>query len=187
MGREKTPVVMLKKVSTLIGYTTIAAFLAVALLLVGMMLPFVPYQMKIVESGSMEPTIPTGSVIFISSAASYTVGDVVTFQRSGEEEVTTHRIVEERIEEGKEVFLTQGDANDAVDTNPVFPAEISGKMWGHIPYLGYLLSFFRQPIGFLLLIGVPAVLIINEQIGKIRAELRKQQTTKEETNAADDI
>lgn len=173
--------VMKKAIATLTFALFLLAILC-AILFIGALIPVFNYDLRIVESGSMEPTIPTGSVIFISPVASYTVGDIVTFQRSGEEEVTTHRIVEERIDAGKEVFVTKGDANNVVDMEPVLPIEISGKMWAHVPYAGYILNFFRQPIGFVLLIVLPAVLILIEQVKKIKVELRRQKATEKETN-----
>ncbi len=172
---------MLKKIGTISSYVFFALVIILALVLLGTMLPFAHYGIRIVESGSMAPTITTGSVIFISPADSYTVDDVVTFQRSTDKEVTTHRIIEERLEEGEEVFVTKGDANNVADIAPVKNTEVSGKVWGHIPYLGYVLNFFRQPIGFFILVVIPAVLVIEERVRKIIAETKLQKTTSKDT------
>ena len=174
---------MLEKLSTFLGYIFFFIVILLALALVGTMMPFAQYGMRIVESGSMLPTIPTGAVILISPAESYTVGDIVTFQRTTDTEVTTHRIIEERIVAGEEEFVTKGDANSVKDLEPVTHREVFGKVRAHIPYLGYVLSFFRQPIGFLLLVVVPGVLVIVEQMRKIKAEVRHQRRVEQEDSA----
>jgi hypothetical protein len=40
-----------------------------------------------------------------------------------------------------------------------------------VPYLGYILDFAKKPIGFVLLVGVPAGLIIIDEIIKIFHEV----------------
>jgi len=172
----------MKKITTTLTFAIFSIALLGAVLLLGAMIPLFNYDLRIVQSGSMEPTVPTGSVIIIYSANSYTIGDVITFQRSGEKEVTTHRIIEERLEMGEEVFVTQGDANNVADSEPVLPIEITGKMWAHVPFVGYILDFFRQPIGFLILVVIPMVLLCVEQVGKIKTELRRQKAKEEDAS-----
>ncbi len=163
---------MLKKIGPVTLFVLYGTVVLLAVALLGAFLPFVPYSIRIVESGSMSPTIPTGSLIFLSSRAGYTTGDVITFQRVSDKEVTTHRIVAERMEAGQEVYTTQGDANDTADIASVARYEVVGRVWGHVPYVGYVLNFFRQPLGFLFLVILPAVLVVEEQMRKIRRELR---------------
>lgn len=171
---------MLKKAIT-IGYAVcFIALLALGILLVGTMVPFGNYQMRIVLSGSMEPTIPVGATIFISPEASYAVNDVVTFQRTGEEEVTTHRIIGQEVVNGETLFTMQGDANAAPDLRPVREAEIAGAVWGTVPYLGYVIDFARKPAGFALIVLLPAILVIVEQGQKVAAEVRKQKALQQE-------
>lgn len=153
-------------------------FLALALLLLGSIVPVAGgYQIRIVESGSMAPTIPLGSALVVSPSETYSIGDVVTFQRVTDDEVTTHRIIGEEVLEGKAVFIMQGDANNAADQRPVEKREIVGKVVFHIPYLGFILNFLRQPLGFMLVVGVPAIWIVYEQVLKIIHEARKQKKT----------
>jgi len=73
------------------------------------------------RTGSMEPTIPTGSVAVVQQveAADVSVGDVVTVDRAGELPVT-HRVTS--ISEGAtadgRVITMRGDANDVDDPDP---------------------------------------------------------------------
>lgn len=93
----------------------------------------------IVESGSMEPTIHTGSIAYINTRDTKVVpGDIVTF-RIGEaenEKLVTHRI--RREENGQ--FITKGDANDEEDFVPVSRDQIVGTFAYSIPKAGFVLA-----------------------------------------------
>lgn len=149
------------------------------------------YEMRIVQSGSMEPTIPTGSLILIHERDRYYTNDIITFQIGGRSGLpTTHRIIEDGLEAGKLVYTTKGDANDSVDPEPVYPDEVRGKVVMWAPYLGFLLDFARQPLGFVLLIVLPAALIILEEISSLWKAWRRRQRAaqrKAEAEAREEI
>lgn len=131
-------------------------------------------EIKIVKSGSMEPSIPVGSIVVVKPAATYVAGDVITFGKdSGREIPTTHRIANIQTESGSTLYTTKGDANEEADSEQILRDDIIGKVFVHVPYAGYVLDFARQPIGFSLLIGVPAALIILEELLSIFKETRK--------------
>lgn len=155
-----------------IHFLLIAAIVAMALLLLGTLVP-IPgnFKVKIVKSGSMEPAIKTGSIVIDKGEASYKVGDIVTFGKDTKTQIpTTHRII--AISGGPDpVYTTKGDANDAPDQAVTHLPDIHGRVLLSVPYLGYILSYARQPLGFALLVGVPAALIILDEIGKIIREV----------------
>lgn len=96
-----------------------------------------------VLTGSMRPTYPPGTLVVIKPAApeEIGIGDVITFQiESGKPAVATHRVIARSTDSGAgEVrFTTQGDANTAPDPEQVRPAQIRGKVWYAIPYLGWV-------------------------------------------------
>ena len=111
-------------------YILIAGILIIAILLGASMFP-IPgnFDVKIVLSGSMEPAIPTGSLVVIKPSDTYHVGDVITFGGSLKNNVpTTHRIVKVRAESGEKVFITKGDANAHEDSKEVREKDIVGKV-----------------------------------------------------------
>lgn len=170
---------MLKHTFTIATYTFFAVFALLALFMVGTFLPdSVGYHVRVVQTGSMEPTIPVGAVVVVRPAAHYGVDDVITFQRLGEEEATTHRIVKDEVIEGSIKYTVQGDANNAPDTAPVAVNEIRGKVLFSVPYLGFVLDFIQQPIGFILIIGIPAVAIVAEEVLKIMRTIRNSNEEK---------
>lgn len=129
-------------------------------------------ETKIVQSGSMEPSIPVGALVFVRPSASYGVGDVVTFGGDTSSAVpTTHRILGVRTEGGKEFYTTKGDANEEADPQEVARSEVVGKVFLSVPYAGFVLDFAKQPLGFALLIGVPALLVIIAELVAIVQEV----------------
>lgn len=159
-----------------VEYSGIVLLALIAALSVFSLLPL-PGNFKslIVLSGSMEPKIKTGSVILIKPAASYAVGDVVTFPHPSQpKEYITHRIVE--LKDGQ--ITTKGDANNAADSWAIGTGKIVGKTQFAVPYLGYAVNFAKTPKGFLLLIILPAILIIFNEFLEIKREIEKQYQAK---------
>jgi signal peptidase len=145
------------------GITTLLVALVVllAIALVGVRLMGIhPYT---VLSGSMEPTYPTGSLLYVKGVEveELDVGDPITFLLD-ESTVATHRIVEvlSDSEDGALRFRTQGDANDSPDANPVHSNNVIGKPVFALPYLGYFAYAVQQPPGMYLAIGVAALLVL---------------------------
>lgn len=131
-------------------------------------------EIKVVKSGSMEPAIRVGSVVVIKPAESYSVGDVITFGKDTKTQIpTTHRIVGVQ-GEGKNIsFTTKGDANDTSDNTTTALRDVKGKMLLTVPYMGYALAFLRTKLGFMLLVGVPALLVFLEEGRVFFLEMRK--------------
>jgi signal peptidase len=121
---------------------------------------FLPYQALVVRSGSMAPTIPTGSVVFYRKIAAdkVKVGQVIVFNRPGlASERVTHRVVKIATGPTGRYFETKGDANGARDDWRV-PAVGSGWVAGfHIPVVGYVLADLQTTTARLLLLLIPAL------------------------------
>jgi signal peptidase len=123
---------------------------------------FLPYQALVVRSGSMSPTIPTGSIVFYSKRAAdrVKVGDVIVFDKPGaSNEKVTHRVVGIGSASTGPYFTTKGDANGAPDDWRV-PAVGTGWIARfHVPVVGYALADIQSSVGRLLLLLIPAVLL----------------------------
>jgi signal peptidase len=118
------------------------------------------YQMLIVRSGSMEPTIRTGSTVLVQPVAPATlrVGDVITYERAdGPPVMVTHRIVEVLNAGPPPTFRTKGDANDTEDPYTVTFHTTGGKVIFAMPFAGYFYNALALPAVRLVLIGVPVV------------------------------
>lgn len=107
------------------------------------------YRTLTVLTGSMQPTMPVGSVVIVvpERPSELRVGQVVTYRIPVEDHrVISHRVV--RVVEGgdRPIFQTQGDANNAPD---YWLAQVNGDtVWhvvGVVPGLGRMLHLLRQP------------------------------------------
>ena len=98
-----------------------------------------------VVSGSMEPNIPVGSLIYVEPAEPLTVqeGEVIAF-RSGEA-VVAHRVMRNAVDE--RAFITKGDANEAVDFESAPYEQLVGRVRFHIPHVGRFLMLYADARG----------------------------------------
>ncbi|HLE48786.1 MAG TPA: signal peptidase I [Patescibacteria group bacterium] len=147
-------------------------------------------RMYIVESGSMEPGVKVGSVVFVVKSENYVSGDVVTFDVSGRgKNVVTHRIAYKKFPDGigkDPVFITKGDANEDLDSASVRPDQIIGKVQLAVPYVGYLANYAKKPWGFILLVIVPATILIYEELRSLISEIvKKIKNRKGQAHAVD--
>ncbi len=163
-------------------FSIIVNTLLVILILIGFILLFsvlpIKNNIKILSviSGSMEPTIKTGSVILIKPVAEYQVDDIITFMTPNakkKDDYTTHRIHTINNSTGPEIFVTKGDANDLPDSQTITKDKILGKYYGNIPYLGYLISYIKTLPGLLCIIILPALIIIIEEAKNIHKETKQ--------------
>lgn len=108
----------------------------------------VPVHLFNVQSGSMTPLIPIGSLIVTKEIApqELSTGDIITF-KTRDDIVVSHRIV--AIHKNKDVltFETKGDANNAVDYELVNTPNIQGKMIFHVPHIGVFGAMIQTPWG----------------------------------------
>ncbi|GAA4286955.1 signal peptidase I [Georgenia daeguensis] len=119
------------------------AALALAIVVVPRVLGWVPLT---ILTGSMEPTIPTGSQVVVApvegdeDAQSLQIGDVVTFMPYPDDQtLVTHRIVSRSVgTDGSVSFTTQGDANGAADPWELTATQLRGEVRYHVPYAGYV-------------------------------------------------
>ncbi len=153
-----------KKVGKIIEWTVVV-FAGGLILFMGAMiaLPHSDYHLLIIRSGSMEPTIKTGSIVIVRRQATYAVGDVVTFHDK-ERDLVTHRIVRN----DGDVYTTKGDANNTADMDAVPHSAVKGVVVLSLPYLGYVIAFLQTRTGVVLCVLVPALYVTISAILKIR-------------------
>ena len=144
----------------------------VAFLIVGF--KFLGFETYIVLSGSMEPSYPTGSMIYVRDTDSneLEIGDVITFNLSGQT-IATHRIIEVVEESGQRYFRTKGDANDVEDGSLIPASHVIGTPMFVIPFLGYLASYLQSKSGFYLMIAYGAALLLLIMIPELFPEEKK--------------
>lgn len=174
--------VIAKTINVIAILFTVSVMIAVGVFMGPKLIGLNPY---IVDSGSMEPLIPTGGIAYINTKdTDVTVGDVVTYRVEGldNEKLVTHRIVRE--EDGK--FIMQGDANDVEDQNPVSKNQIVGTYAYSFPKLGFL--FAKQdkliPLIIMWVIGLNVLSMVANTIAE-KVEGKSEGDTESEDSQKD--
>lgn len=137
-------------------------FLLLALLLAAIVVGprFLPYEVMVVRSGSMSPTIPTGSIVIYhhEAASSIRVGQVIAFVEPGDSSVVvTHRVHQIVNGPNGRYFITKGDANAVPDAWRVPAAGVGWVASYHVPDIGYALSWLSTAWARIALITIPAL------------------------------
>lgn len=113
------------------------------LLLVGLVIPRAGgAQSYTILTGSMQPKMPPGTLVVVKPVdpQDISIGNVITYQLvSGEPAVVTHRVVGVGANgKSESVFITQGDANNTADALQVTEAQVMGRLWYAMPYVGHV-------------------------------------------------
>lgn len=152
----------------------VTALLVGACVLAGLMvLPTLfGYERYVIVSGSMEPGIPVGSVVYdeVVPVDDIKVGDVITFvppPEFGVDDPVTHRVVQATVIDkagsnpGDRLFLTKGDANEDVDPwQMLLDGPDQARVAHHIPYVGYAYIALQVRWVQVLLVVLPAIALI---------------------------
>ena len=120
-------------------------------------------RLAVVLSGSMEPTLPTGSLAIMDPVdpQDIRVGDIIVFEPPMGKSNTTvsHRVLDIQ----HNGFVTKGDANEEADPYIIPPENVTDKVIWHIPRIGYAVEDLKELAstiwGLVLLIVLPALLI----------------------------
>lgn len=115
----------------------------------------------IVISGSMEPTLPVGSVVFVRSvpADQITPGTIVTVSRPHDLGLVTHRVVSSTPQgDGSYSLVLRGDVNATEDPEP-YVVTTAARYVMHVPGLGYLTMLLRSTRGLMIAASAALVLV----------------------------
>ena len=153
--------VLLKVAAALVGAVIIASFLG--------------FKIYIVQSGSMEPVIKTGSLVVVNENARYDdvkVGDIVAFKTATGTRVT-HRVISIT----SEGFETMGDNNNGLSDGV---STTRANFWGStyefcIPGLGYAMAGLNNGNNRLIVIMVVIALILLDLLLDTSDETPKKQ------------
>lgn len=134
-------------------------------------------QPYVVESGSMQPDIPTGSLCFINKKAKYEnmkVGDIIAFKINSNA-FATHRIVSIT----NEGFETKGDANNVIDNIITTKDNYIGQNIFSIPYVGLWVLVIQTTRGKIIL-GTIIIVLFLAAILIGQPSRKKQKVSKKE-------
>lgn len=141
-------------------------------------------KVLVVTSGSMEPSVHVGSVVFVKKLTGEAqIGDVITFSdaysTNGRTHLTTHRVIAKPVVDGVVDYQTKGDANPAPDPNLALPGAIVGKVIATIPYVGRLYHFVATLFGKMVLVVLPMMVLVGRELSDVFHEAKVERERKE--------
>lgn len=112
---------------------------------------------RVVETGSMSPTLPVWSIVIIKEQESYQPGDMITFI-ADEGEPVTHRMT--GTDEATGAILTKGDANVSPDnwSDPITMDDVKGKVI--YTFLFSSPAVWKTPAGVMFITLLLALLVL---------------------------
>ena len=167
----------MKKTVGIFGLAVVILLMTAAVLT--FLAPHFGWRVDTVFSGSMEPQLKVGGVVVTRpvEAEDIKVGDTITFHSPLSEKAISHRVI--AVEDGSSLhFRTKGDVNEDADLFVVPAQNVVGKVCLHIPYFGYVTQFVKTPLGLLLTLCLPGLIIIVMEMRNIWRALTKEQVEK---------
>ena len=144
-------------------------------------LPYLPTKTLLssyaIVSGSMEPTVHLGSIAFIRKVPEKELhtGDVIAFtDPKASDKNILHRIYKILNNNGNLRYITQGDNNPLPDNWDFAYILIKGKYLFSLPYLGNITIQLRNPLGFGIIIGIPALILMWLNFLKVKEGLKEE-------------
>jgi len=160
----------------LLGWLVVAIFGAILLVFIGIVIaPRFGWHLDILYGGSMEPAMKVGCLAVVQPVdpQDVSIGDIIAYVPPPDNSVqTTHRVIGVVQDQNSLVFQTKGDANEEPDTYTVPAENVRGMVWFSVPYAGYFMDYIRTPLGFGLVVGIPAGLIIGNELRNILLAFR---------------
>ena len=120
------------------------------------------YRFYVIQSGSMEPCIPVGSLAVVSVKYPYeklNSGDVICYESPLGKSVT-HRVVSVS-EEG---LVTKGDENEISDGILTTQENYIGCLTVSLPHLGFVIDYFSTMRGRILMFFLLLCLLLAEAV-----------------------
>lgn len=134
------------------------------------------YEIYTVISGSMEPAIPTGSLVYVKyiHPEEIQTEDVIAFYGTDADgSIVTHRVVSNSAAMGN--FITKGDANSDNDMNPIPYANYIGKVQLSVPELGGIFQTITGTNGKIAAVSMIGLAIVLEILAAVLQGKREKE------------
>lgn len=180
--------------SSILFYSVMALVVVIALMF---LISFIDQKIGQSKGEQRNPLFSAYIIISESMIPNINVYDAVVTVRVGEDKIKvndiitfiskeiqtagtpiTHRVIGIVETENGIKYRTKGDNNNTADFALIAPEEVIGKVYLRIPMIGYVQTFMTKPLGWILIIVIPCLLIIGSDIVK----LIKNSGKKEDSN-----
>lgn len=124
---------------------------------------FFGYTLYIVSSDSMKGVFDVNDCVVVKKVNSpdeLTIGTDISFVRSTDGKIVTHRIIATDVNSiGETVYVTKGVHNLQGDQYPVSFSDVVGKKVAVLGLFGHVVMFFRTPGGIVVFLGIFVLMI----------------------------
>ena len=124
----------------------------------------------VIVGSSMEPLLHRGDLAIVRTQRTYAPGDVVLYDSADLGAKVLHRI--RRVEGGR--FVVGGDNNPFLDSEHPTEAQLVGTLWFHVPNVGLVTEWVREPGHAALIVGFATLLALGGGVG-VGAATRKRR------------
>ncbi|MDR1628915.1 MAG: signal peptidase I [Oscillospiraceae bacterium] len=124
------------------------------------------YRPYIVLSDSMRAQFAVGDIVVsknVQNGESLQPGDIITFTSidpANSGAVVTHKIRSVTEYKGEKAYVTYGTTTGSDDEYPVPASKVMGVYSFTLPRMGYFFEFLKTPMGYVVVILVPFLLIL---------------------------
>lgn len=131
---------------------------------------FFGWKPFIVLSGSMETQIHVGDLVIVKETDTKELNknDIIAFREDNI--VITHRIVDVYNDSDGIKYITKGDNNNAEDKGCVTEGQVEGVFKCRIGGLGNLALFIQTPIGIIVSLSIPLIILLSIQYVNLKKE-----------------
>lgn len=127
----------------LAGWVALSAF---AIVVLWFSLGVFPVRPTVIISGSMRPLMDVGDMAIVARGNLKLLkeGDIIQYRQIENPIPVVHRITGTQSRDGKNLFITKGDANNSPDSLPVHPEQVVGKVVFTVPKAGWATIAVKQ-------------------------------------------
>jgi len=162
--------------------STFLTALILILAAVFVLLRVLGWNMLCIESSSMSPEYPVGTLVIVQPVEAQTLeaGDVVTYVANADGVLVTHRVIQ--IDASTQTVVTKGDANN-VEDSPVYWGNIVGKVVLKIPAVGTVFSVITAEQNRKAVIGIITALFALTIIFDVTGRRKKKKSEEKQKGA----
>ena len=169
-----------KKASKIIDvFQSIEVVIAIILIIAFVVPPIIGFKPYVIKSGSMVPTFEVGDVAYTKKVAfsSLKDGDIIGF-RLDDNTIVTHRVKEKH----DSYIITKGDANETEDAKYVYENDLIGKVYFHVPYVGYFTSTLNKTAAKVIVV---IIVLVNVGLAILASWLNKREVAKSQEDSSE--
>lgn len=142
---------------------------------------FLGFRYYVVLTDSMEPVIPTYSLVLtrvINDVEKIKPDTIVTFHanRMGEDVLLTHYFKQVQEKDGIKYYRTQGASAPEYDNYQTTGKDIVGEYMIHVPYIGKVILFLQSRMSWILYAELFVIWLVNITIKSFWKENEKKNT-----------